>query len=270
MSNPKITIVTSSYWRPDLLRRTIQSVQNQSFHDYEHIIVSDHDPFTEHVCAEFAYDERIRFIPNENPYEYNLGAVSFRIGLENAKSDYLCYVLDDDILLPNHLETHYNHFMLGNEIGHSGFHHVDFPVEQRNARSLVKFSLNDLLNITPPPSSHYWSDVSRLSHTVELGLNVRWKTQTEITGGKIGSGTTYEDNLFMGEIGLGPSHQIPTLTTIKCQWGGVHRSKETKGVDREYYESLMEKLVEDSNSICGYRFISKTPYVYPDFKDTLL
>ena len=49
MSKPKITLITCTYYRPDLLRRTIQSVQQQTLQDYEHIIVADHCPFAQHV-----------------------------------------------------------------------------------------------------------------------------------------------------------------------------------------------------------------------------
>ena len=59
MKNPKISLITCSYFRPDLLRRTIQSVQKQQFEDYEHIIVSDHCPFTEHVYNDFKEDSAI-------------------------------------------------------------------------------------------------------------------------------------------------------------------------------------------------------------------
>ena len=81
MKNPKISLITCSYFRPDLLRRTIQSVQKQQFEDYEHIIVSDHCPFTEHVYNDFKEDNRINFIKNINPHIYNLGACSFNIVL---------------------------------------------------------------------------------------------------------------------------------------------------------------------------------------------
>ena len=77
MSKPKISLITCSYFRPDLLRRAIQSVQKQTFQDYEHIIISDHDPFTEHVYNDFKEDSRIKFFEVEKPYIYNLGAVSF-------------------------------------------------------------------------------------------------------------------------------------------------------------------------------------------------
>ena len=257
---PKITIVTSSYWRPDLLHRTIQSVQNQTFQDYEHIVVSDHDPFTEYVCNDFKDDDRIRFIEVQKPYEYNLGSVSFNVGLDNAKSDYFCYVLDDDILCENHLKEHYNHLRKGNAIGHSEFKQINFNEPNNTAKFIASTSLETLQNM----NTHNINcrDVSRLSHTVEIGKTNKWKTQTELDCG-------WEDNVFMEGIGLGQHHFINEVTTIKCQWGGISRSKETKGVDKEYYDALMSKVVKDNNTFSGYRLESDTPYVYPELKNSL-
>jgi len=257
---PKITIVTSSYWRPDLLRRAILSVQNQTLQDYEHIVVSDHDPFTEHVCNDFKDDDRIRFIEVQKPYEYNLGAVSFNIGLDNAKSDYFCYVLDDDILYENHLKEHFLHFRKGNTIGHSGFKQIDFIEPNNTAKFIASTSLETLQKMNH--NSVDCKDVSRMSHTVEIGKNNKWKTQTECVN-------NWEDNEFMKAIGLGSEHSINEVTTIKCQWGGVSRSKETKGVDKEYYDALMSKVVKDDTTFSGYRLESDTPYVYPELKNSL-
>jgi GT2 family glycosyltransferase len=79
---PKISLITCTYWRPDLLRRAIQSVQKQPFEDYEHIIISDHCPFAKHVYNDFKDDKRIKFYEVEAPYIYNLGAISFNLGIE--------------------------------------------------------------------------------------------------------------------------------------------------------------------------------------------
>ena len=194
----------------------------------------------------------------------------FNLALENAKSDYFCYVLDDDVLYENHLEEHYNHFRAGNTIGHSMFAHIEFPDEKRNVKSLVETSLETLRNMPTHPGAAGWKDVSRMSHTVEIGRNIKWKTQTELSGGQIMNGCDYEDNVFMDEIGLSISHHsIAPTTTICCKWGGVSRSKETKGVDREYYDALMTKVVEDDTTFSGYRLESDSPYVYPEFKNTL-
>jgi len=104
-SIPKITIITPTHYRPDLLRRCIQSVQLQTFNEYEHIIVADHCPYAFSVYKEFASDKRIRFINNEQPHVPNVGSVGKNIGVNNAKSDIIAYCDDDNVLLPNHTQV---------------------------------------------------------------------------------------------------------------------------------------------------------------------
>ena len=57
-------------------------------------------------------------------------------------------------------------------------------------------------------------------------------------------------------------------TNCKISWGGIHR-KDTKGLDQEYYDNLMSKLIIDETAYSGYRMISSNPYVYPELKDSL-
>ena len=53
---PKITIITATYYRPDLLARCIKSVQSSTFKEYEHLIVSDHCPKARQVYNIFKED----------------------------------------------------------------------------------------------------------------------------------------------------------------------------------------------------------------------
>ena len=258
MIKPKITVVTSSYWRPDFLRRCIQSVQKQSFEDYEHIIVSDHDPFTKAVCDEFKDDSRIRFVEITEPYIYNLGAISFNTGIQMANSDYICYALDDDLLYENHLLEHYN-YLKRNELASvmSGEEELQFSPPDDNAANILSHSFDMLRNHDNKISGY--ADVLVLSHTKQIGLDKKWMTQQELGG-------QWEDNVFMR--GLGSIGTIDCPTALKLQWGGISK-RDTKGVDSDYYNLLMDKLVEDPTEPSGYKLVADSPYAYPQFKDTL-
>ena len=261
MKTPKISLITCSYFRPDLLRRTIQSVQKQQFEDYEHIIVSDHCPFTEHVYNDFKEDNRINFIKNINPHIYNLGACSFNIGIENSKSPYISYVLDDDILYDNHLLEHFNMLKKGTEWAHSRFDNIEFLEPQNTVKNILQLSFEDIyekaLILRKRDGDRSKSfDVGALCHL--SSINNRWIPQCESSG--------WEDTVFMANLGV--DKKEGNYTTCKVNWGGIHR-KDTKGLDKEYYELLMSKLVKDKDYYSGYKLTDDTPYVYPDLKNSL-
>ena len=111
---PKITIVTATYYRPDLLARCITAVQQSDFKDYEHIIVSDHCPKAHQVYNMFKDDKRIRFFENEAPHIPNQGSRGQNLAIENSKSDIICYCNDDNIVMPNHLGLLYDNLSNGN------------------------------------------------------------------------------------------------------------------------------------------------------------
>ena len=262
---PKISLITCSYWRPDLLRRAILSVQKQTLQDYEHIIVSDHCPFTKLVCDEFADDKRIRFIEVTEPYIYNLGAVPFNLGIASAKADIICYLLDDDIIYEQHLEHHYRHYI---DNPTASTHHTRW-----NA-AVIDEPGNTVLNICSKnvaaieqcmkfQVSADWLDVCAISHI--RGIGVDWIPQSRLK-------RSWEDNRFIGDIGIkkfndGGRHKSES-TALKISWGGIAR-KNTRGVDKAYYDALMSKLVVDKTESSGYSVIDSTPYVYNNLKDTL-
>ena len=259
MNKPKISLITCSYFRPDLLRRAIQSVQKQNFQDYEHIIISDHDPFTEHVYNDFKEDDRIKFYKVEAPYVYNLGAVSFNLGIEKAKSDYICYLLDDDILYENHLQEHYNNIVGKNAI-HLKYDTVIFEEPTNTVKSIVSTNINDLYKMAGEERKKRGDsggfDVSAISHIKNIGPS--WVPQEYSSG--------WEDNIFMDQIGI--NEKLNFYTCLKISWGGVWR-KDSKGLDQEYYDLLMSKLTKDDTTFSGYRLEANSPYVYPKLKNTL-
>ena len=105
---PVFSIITPTSRRPFLLRRTILSVINQSYSNYEHIIVDDaNDPDTERLVNEFG-DERIVFYRHMSPKG---AAGGYNSGINISKGQYILFLDDDDEYLPSFLEKMYNHFL---------------------------------------------------------------------------------------------------------------------------------------------------------------
>jgi len=98
---PKVSIIMPTYNRARMIGRSIQSILDQTFQDWELIIVSDGSTDnTPEVVSRFK-DPRIRFF-----HQKNGGPASARNhGLRRARGRYIAYCDDDDTLLPYHLET---------------------------------------------------------------------------------------------------------------------------------------------------------------------
>ena len=100
-----ISIIMSTYKEEEtLLRESIESILNQTFKDFEFIIILDYPDNNLHkkIIEEYSkIDNRIRFFVNEN----NLGLTgSLNRGLSLAKGEYIARMDADDISLPYRLE----------------------------------------------------------------------------------------------------------------------------------------------------------------------
>lgn len=96
---PMVSIITPTYNRPDLLREAIGSVLNQSFDDWEMLIVDDgSEPGARSVVDGFA-DPRLRYVRLDH-----VGRSAARnCGLELARGMYIGFLDDDDLYHPDKL-----------------------------------------------------------------------------------------------------------------------------------------------------------------------
>lgn len=100
---PKVSVIIPTYNRADLLPRAIGSVLNQTFRDFELIVVDDGSTDnTKEVVKEFQKkDERVRYIWREN----SSGAAKPKNeGIKNSKGDYIAILDSDDKWLPGKLQ----------------------------------------------------------------------------------------------------------------------------------------------------------------------
>ena len=104
MSSPKVSVITSVWNQGELLKETIQSIENQTLDDWEYIIVADKSPDnTIRVARDAAdQDDRITFILNDNREYYTR---SLNIGIEAADGDFIAINDGDDLSSPARLET---------------------------------------------------------------------------------------------------------------------------------------------------------------------
>lgn len=100
---PIVSVVMSTYNRADRVGRAIESVLNQTFKNFEFIIINDGSTDnTSAVLKEFKKkDHRIVLVENKE----NKGLIySLNRGLDLARGKYIARIDDDDEMLPKRLE----------------------------------------------------------------------------------------------------------------------------------------------------------------------
>jgi glycosyltransferase involved in cell wall biosynthesis len=100
---PFVTVVTATYNWPSVLRLAIQTVLQQTFRDFEYIIVGDCcTDETEEVVRSF---DDPRIIWRNLPVNSGNQAFPNQIGMEMARGEVVAYLNHDDLWFPDHLET---------------------------------------------------------------------------------------------------------------------------------------------------------------------
>jgi glycosyltransferase involved in cell wall biosynthesis len=108
MSNPKISVIVPVYKAEQFLKECVDSILNQTFRDFELILVDDCSPDNSpQMCDDYAkQDSRIKVIHN-NP---NQGSVkSYKNVVDASRGDYLVFFDSDDWIEVDSIERLYRH-----------------------------------------------------------------------------------------------------------------------------------------------------------------
>lgn len=114
---PKISVLMSVYNEPvDWMRQAIESILNQTYKDFEFIIVSDNPSYIEGNALLKQYarnDERIVIILNDE----NIGLTrSLNKGLAVANGEYIARMDADDVSMKNRLEKQYSYLQRNSNV----------------------------------------------------------------------------------------------------------------------------------------------------------
>jgi glycosyltransferase involved in cell wall biosynthesis len=99
------TVLIPTHDHGPTLRYSVRSVLNQTVQDLEVLVVGDGVPdVTRRVLDELLREDgRVRFF--DNPKGPRHGEMSRHAALADARGQIVCYLSDDDLWLPDHLET---------------------------------------------------------------------------------------------------------------------------------------------------------------------
>jgi glycosyltransferase involved in cell wall biosynthesis len=113
--NPFFSVIIPAYNREYLIEETINSVINQTFENWECIVVDDGSTDnTKHVILSLCEkDKRIKFIYQKNAER----SAARNNGILNANGEYICFLDSDDFFTSQHLEMlHREVFLRDNPI----------------------------------------------------------------------------------------------------------------------------------------------------------
>lgn len=109
--NDLVSVIITTYLRTDTLKRAIQSVLTQTYHNIEVIVVDDNEK--EEIRQEvmkivsLISDSRVKLVLNAT----NMGgALARNEGIKASKGRYIAFLDDDDEYLPQKIEKQLNRF----------------------------------------------------------------------------------------------------------------------------------------------------------------
>lgn len=113
-----ISIIIPTFKRSEKLEIAINSVLNQTYQNFEIIIVDDNNPGTEYrketeeYMKRYKSNEKIRYVKMK---KNGGGAAARNYGIKHAKGEYVAFLDDDDVYMPEKLERQLK-FMLDNKL----------------------------------------------------------------------------------------------------------------------------------------------------------
>lgn len=100
MPDPLVSVVIPTYKRTDYLKLTLESILNQSFQDFEIIVIDDGTPNDDNLLLCNSLN-KVHYVKIENS---GGPAKPRNIGIKKAKGKYIAFVDDDDLWCPDKLK----------------------------------------------------------------------------------------------------------------------------------------------------------------------
>lgn len=186
LNNPKVTVLMPAYNAGKYIGEAIASVLEQSFTDFELLIINDGSTDdTEKIIRSFK-DPRIVLISQENKGV----SAALNLGLSHARADYIARFDADDICLPNRLKVQYDFITAYPE-----YTIIGSAVEYMDADGHYIF--------THHPEGHLNEEIQQLKYTIcpFIHSSVFYKKEAVVNnGGYNEHAYTYEDHFLWVNI----------------------------------------------------------------------
>lgn len=175
MSKPTISIIVPVYKAEKYLSKCIESILNQTYKDFELILIDDGSPDNSgQICDEFANkDNRIVVIHQENK-----GVSAARnAGIKISKGVWLTFIDADDYIETNHLLIFYENAIINEDCEMIEISHRLLTLQSKasNDISIKKSNLKDAIDFL---TSQVWNYFFRNSiikeNNISFALNLKY------------------------------------------------------------------------------------------------
>lgn len=138
-TKPLVSIIVRTCGRPNVLKETLISLRNQTYKNFEIVIIEDGKNVSEKMIKEEFGDLNIVYKSTET----NVGRSKVgNIGMELAKGKYLNFLDDDDLFYPDHIEVLVTELEKNNcDILYSTAFETSISVESQNP---YKYKIHDI------------------------------------------------------------------------------------------------------------------------------
>lgn len=98
---PRVSVIIPTYNRSHLVREAIESVLQQTYTDFEALVVDDGSTDNTSSVVKQIPDSRVRYYYKDNGGQSS----ALNLGLTKAKGNYIAYLDEDDLWPPHYLES---------------------------------------------------------------------------------------------------------------------------------------------------------------------
>jgi len=110
----KVSVIVLTYNRAHMITEAIDSVLNQTFKDFELIIVDNYSSDNTESVVKSYVDKRIRYFKNQNN---GLIGINRNYGIKKSQGEYVAFLDDDDLWLPEKLKRQVELLDSNREVG---------------------------------------------------------------------------------------------------------------------------------------------------------
>lgn len=247
----KVSVIMSAYNAESTIYDSIQSILNQTFKDFDLIIIDDGSTDKTKEIVDNFLDNRIIFIQQENQGP----AIARNLGISRSLSKYIAILDADDIALPSRLHKQVNFLEQNPEYVLVGSNAIIIDVDKEYIfTSTMPISWDDI-KLRFPYTSFYHSSVMFRTDAYKLSGGYNIKDQLYI----------FEDTLLWNEMRhLGKMANIkePLIKyRILPNSVSTKSGKEARLVNRIFYQTVQEKKLKKANSEVLFKIRNNIDFV---------